>query len=1755
MHRGALDVGMMQEPALVPDSRDPAQKEYTISQHLFESFRLRRTWLVGGIVLLLPGILEFLLIVKLLRPQHVGFLFVCLLVIIDLLFASLLGWATAGPLAIFFYIRAVREERKQQSQRYTPLTAVKGMYETRDDEEHRRQEQDILKVVRRLEKPLLILGLPGAGKTTVLQAGQYPALEHSWRLVFGKGRIPIYIPMKDYSAYLDRLPGRGWQEPQFPATSLPYPPSLLDYLFAGSALAGVTYLRPYLRWLAQKGRLVFLCDGLNEVGNHQLGFVCQELLATMKANHNLVIMTCRELDYREKAPLRLLTGPDAADGYVILPLRSEQIKEFVERFVANASDESVPRHRYSATEINDEIKKHGRLGYNCTNPMMLAALIQTIDEVGTGDPDVVSGTRGRLLKKLVSRLITRELQRQTGQGLDEQEVVLFLGQIACHARRLNLRNAITMGRTLTGGTGEEQRSIPIEEFADRLQLWLGDHEEEQDVQGQLVQRPPARRYAASEFVRLLTFAQEVPLITISYNGVLSFSHELIAEYFIGEYLFRRDTMPQGALPFGPELVSDVGAWSEPVTIWTGLSNDQMGLAQRFAYLGQSMGQIHPDYAYNALSLSLACTGVYWSSRMDASRNTLLPQDIVALLLSAVKDPENRGKLAHILDKCASEGATEIYRSLLPLIMETDIDDLLLRLDRRVVPELLFDYLRDAVENQLPVATIEQLVRVLGRFGSDIISRAIELGKDVANNSLAFRVQVLRSLGQTASTNAVAPLIDSLQDQTDEIVEAAVHALVQLGPGLALDALLVELQSQTPELLIIRIHYAALRVFREWLVEHQLSPIAHRRVIEALLLALTSIYKPQIRAEAGQLLQQQCDQANHRFPERWEQVVRLLIAALADRDEAKITSVMALLQRMGNTATPLLVKELQTSRQELALARIVRVIGVVRDPDALRRLLPLLDNPARLVAEQLTIAFQNYAPESIDPLLDVTLMHQSPGAARRATEILKSIGEGCVPAVIRRLEPIKRERTQLLVEILVHTRRPQAITPLIRLLGKLQNEADSDLVKKVIQALQHFPDKQVIPPLIDVLSNWGAPYYQEAGKVLSGFGELALDELVAALDVEQETVAVRRVRTAILYMQPFLYLPLLNCFQSCSERQGRQIEKVFLERGDQETARFLVSQLSHSQQKVKLAVQRMLDRMPEDAVVEPLLDALGNPREYDVISRLLRKYPTSIPKLVAILADVRRSRAAYTILLDFGPQVIAHLPSGLDAPDERARNNSQRLLIALAEGEQEPQARQRILEQIVALFAHLRRGSQGWNNLLDLLTNQFVILWGEQFADLCIPVLLNGLMDAPSRDGCAEALVRLVRHHPVYKETILNALLKALEVKEQRDGAEIALIGLDEHAVDPVSKLIIDQNAEVAGRAQHILSQIGPAALQFVWQHYRDADDRRLQDAVRTIFRRMSIDRILGKLIEWLTAEDPLYIEMGLTLLLERILLEEEGASQKLIPFLLEYVCQHGQDDASQRIIALLLFARKETVIEHLLKRLRDNQKNHPEWLPQILLLPGLAGKAQERLEAIVRGEQEATPQLRAELAAIMGLLRMDEAEDFAKTLNQYSMLEPEGATQQLQTRDLLSMSLRALGGLLAGGRWGVEELRRLRRTSKEGTPEHDLYSLLLGKHFSGDVTKLEEQNADLKGQISGLERQMRKEQTDRMKENAGYERDKQNWQRQKTALEGQLQQARYEKTQAEQQKRSAEQERDRVTQELTTTLNMLQQQQQMPPMP
>ncbi|MBO0796125.1 MAG: hypothetical protein J2P36_34980, partial [Ktedonobacteraceae bacterium] len=384
----------------------------------------------------------------------------------------LLSFLSMPPLALVSYLRTVHGAQEEYHKLYTPLTALTNLRQANGNYSQEgivaplsvQENVSILDLVQQQDSHQMILGVPGAGKTTALRVYQYLASQQPWRLVFQRDKIPIYVPMKNYSLFLKK-------ELQFLAedsdvAALSEEITLLDFLVQCD-LPGMRHLRSLLPRLVRQGRLLLLCDGLNEVDSNYLTRVSEELVQLMHDSRNRLVMTCREVDFREQHDFIQLVNEGLASCAVVYPLQPEQVHEFVERYV-----ERQDQHwQHTAGQIVQVIDR-SRLRYHCTNPMMLFTLMGIIDRIG-GERGRQLDTRGRLLREYVQQLILYE-QRQPkwGRGSPaEQEVVRFLSEVASAARWANDRNAIQL-RVTPLSSNEGRRRATLEELTDELQFWL-----------------------------------------------------------------------------------------------------------------------------------------------------------------------------------------------------------------------------------------------------------------------------------------------------------------------------------------------------------------------------------------------------------------------------------------------------------------------------------------------------------------------------------------------------------------------------------------------------------------------------------------------------------------------------------------------------------------------------------------------------------------------------------------------------------------------------------------------------------------------------------------------------------------------------------------------------------------------------------------------------------------------------------------------------------------------------------------------------------------------------------------------------------------------------------------------------------------------------------------------------------------------------------------------------------------------------------
>jgi HEAT repeat protein len=1130
-----------------------------------------------------------------------------------------------------------------------------------------------------------------------LRTYQYLTSEQPFKITTSGGKIPIYVPMKNYSLYLKQVQADTLfsdAESDAEGRNATLSPSLLSYLVQ-SDLPGMRYLHTYIIPLFKQGRLLFLCDGLNEVDSDYLTQVSTELAAIMRTSQNRLVITCREVDYRDQADFVELVEDGRATRVVVYPLQLEQVYAFVERYVEQQSDQ----WRHTAGQIMVVIDR-SRLRYHCTNPMMLFTLMGIIDNIGV-DYGKLIDTRGLLLRESVSQLIAQEIAKWNGSAPVAQDVVRFLSEVACAARWAQDRNAIQLTTPARVGLMAQGGARSLEVIRDELAFWLTEHR----AQGPFVVESESKHESYGDTVPLLRFAQSAGLIDISSDGVLSFRHELIAEYLVAEYFLACEPGDLTPLTIREELLEDVGRWSEPVAIWAGLLDDPLELAECFGRLG-----VHKQtYVLQALTLGLICVGVLWTPpQAEVPHYVELPPAIGEALSIAVQNKAAREELAQLFTHSAEEGGLEVYRSLLPLVTLDGIEELIVLLDHTVVPDLLFTQLQDAISNPAYEQQVKRIVRVLGLFGTVVIARATELSLPAPERSLRLRAAAVNTLGGTNDVSAVEPLMERLQDSEMFIAQRATNALIRLGPQLTLERVLEELDVRANGPFLARVHQAVLTVVDRFLddkdaTKYQVSLAQYQQILEHVAPMLTSRYQaePETQQVAREFLVKQgkTPALVSLREKRAEKAIDALLGYLSSQDAAAVQHVLLALQEIGAPAVPRLIERL-SDPSETVRVRVVDILVDQRDFRALDALLLLLSDSQPTVRQHAMRALEIYAPESIPGLIEIILTGPDDVVAERAATVLETIGSETIDPVIDALTSTISARTRFLVQVLESLRDPPA---LITLLSQPQLPVEEPLLAvSIIRALCLFSDAQVVQPLLNLLPVSNTLVYEQAIMALSQLGMVAFAELILALDQPTEPVVIQRVRRAVIMMAPFPGEQLIGVLeQHRSAAQAEQIVAILRDKG-QDAAPILVANLLHRDESVREYVQQTLEQMPGAIVVPALLDALYQPDLQPVVAALLLRYPdAAMPPLVGLLGEHERSIIAVDLLPRFGAAVLRPLVAGLNDQRASARELAQHVIISLAR-QRQGQEQQQILLGTVHLF-HPTLPPYAREALLDLLT--------------------------------------------------------------------------------------------------------------------------------------------------------------------------------------------------------------------------------------------------------------------------------------------------------------------------------------------------------------------------------------------------------------------------------------------------------------------
>ena len=1626
-------------------------------------------------------------------PAHTPLLL--LIPLLELIILSVLVLLSERPLAIRAYIRETQKGLERYRASYTPLTSWSTMYNTAISYSQDTPDPTIFSppqsmstrdLARVRYSPLLILGAQGMGKTTILHMYQSISLQRRTALMFGRDSIPIYVPLNQYSHFLKALSEVSPEEALENGT-------LLNFLFTFD-LPALHHLRPFLSKLIAKGRVWFLCDGLDEVDEQSQTLVNRAVAQLMGQQQNRLILTSSEAHFRCQQELVQAANENLAAQATLLPLDSAQIRAFIEQYIDSGASLSIARpgneRQHTAGQIMDVIM-HSPARDQYANPMLLFLLLEIIDEVGAERTRRLN-TRARLLQQFVLCLIRHASKKPPQQHQSspvgarliappepdkptENEVLTFLGEVAWAARNAHdihtIQLPITPQHTPVGASAErsgarfnpsrpspidrpaapshESNQERIEEIAASLQTWL--NAETQLIAPNSTSETSHQPYSHIELLHLLQSARHANLLDISSGGILSFRHPMIAAYLAGHYLNTEigasiATSEQGWI--GSEahiqhMLGEIENWAEPIAMWAGLADNPLALAEQFT----AQARMHAAPEIETLIFSLLCIGTARSGSRESGQE-MLPPEVEKAAAGVLSDAESRQKLARIFTHCAGNGAEEIYASLLPMLMIDNTEQFIPLLDPVRVPALLFKYLCEIVDDAAYDRQVKRLVRVLGQCGAAAMPRAAELSELATGRSLRLRSAAINVLGGTNDPGAVAPLLARLGDKDQFVMNRAISALVRLGPEHTLPSLLQALDNRTPSPVQKQMHEAVLHILERFLDEtnpaRRLNSLQHQRILNFLLAMPNANYAPEVQQAAREMVVRQGRTAEK--SESGEKAVDLLVQNLASNDEATARNALKTLKEIGQAATPRLLGLLRQQPPEPVRVRIVEVFGHVRDSRALPYLLTLLADSSRDVQQQVALALHAYAPASIPGLIDVVLHGDNDIVAGRAEQILGDTGVDALNPVIEALFPIEPERTHLLVHVLEYLHDARAIPALITLLQTAQ--AGQTLLLAVIHTLGGFADARAVPPLLAMLEHSNPLLYEGAINALSRLGEVALDPLIAALDGHEKTQVTTRVQRALLGMVDFPGEQLLNALAQASDAQTENIIDVFLEKGA-EAAQILVAHLFHPNRRVQECVRLMVGEMSGQIIVPPLLDELNRPEASwrAVIGEYLLRHPQeAVPPLVALLDDPERSDAAFTVLLDFDQEILPRLVPGLDSLNNMAQERSQRIIVELVK--HTPEA----VDAVVQLFS-LSLPQRAHETLVHVLVHDL--------AEVSLPTLLRGLEDAHLVGNVSEVMVRMVQEDGKNGEMALNALLNCLRIEPRRHGAAFTLVEIGEKAVPGVGKLITDPDPQVAHAAQNILSEMGVPAFTFIWSARSDTSNLERREAARTIFRNMRTVVIKDELVELLKSTELDKISMALVLLLERIHDEalQPGSEHEMIPALLEHVQTHSDEQASLRVLALLLLLGSTMVLDHMTQALYD-YPNHQQRIIQAFLL--LGEEAEEALLDMLH-DPDAPSNLHAEAAGVLGMIAPHpDIRENVRLLGEYGLWAGRSIGRNgLLQADRLAISLRALGGLLAGGHWDSDELQNLRNHSREGSAERELYTILLGGRYGPRITALE----------------------------------------------------------------------------------------------
>ncbi|MBV7333595.1 NACHT domain-containing protein [Chloroflexi bacterium TSY] len=306
----------------------------------------------------------------------------------------------------------------------------------------------------------VVLGPPGSGKTTLAQYLARLTTNDELR-VSGHQLIPARVRLRDWEV---------WATKRHELMSLPV--YLAERYRDLNPAPTATHWRDWL----QRGDVLLLFDGLDEINDHSSSF--RETLKRAFANFTAcpMMLTCRTVSFRQHQAL----CPEFP-VFTLGGLDDSQRNLYIQHYPAHYPD------RFKPNDLIDQLNHTPQLVPLAANPLILAIICYVVD-----DPRGIElpATRGQLYDKAVDKLLARfrgvDVSRTTAplirkrRILEHASLILFAG--VEQQRHLTFDEEILVD-ALSAGTQVEGLSNPIdvadallEEFVHNSGILQGNNE-------------------------------------------------------------------------------------------------------------------------------------------------------------------------------------------------------------------------------------------------------------------------------------------------------------------------------------------------------------------------------------------------------------------------------------------------------------------------------------------------------------------------------------------------------------------------------------------------------------------------------------------------------------------------------------------------------------------------------------------------------------------------------------------------------------------------------------------------------------------------------------------------------------------------------------------------------------------------------------------------------------------------------------------------------------------------------------------------------------------------------------------------------------------------------------------------------------------------------------------------------------------------------------------------------------------------------